>query len=83
MFADYKIETKALYKKCFEYDMKYSKIPRFIKDIPELEKVREILLQYYGEIKNSFYSCISQSEYPTIQWMHFGNICDEVSTTSH
>jgi hypothetical protein len=66
-----------LYKKCFEYDMKFSKLSRFVKDIKELEKVSEILLKYYGEIKNQFYSSIATSDYPTIQWMDFGNICEE------
>lgn len=78
VFAEYKAESKQLYKKCFEYDMRFSKLTRFVKDIKELEKVSEILLKYYGEMKNQFYSCIACSDYPTIQWMDFGNICEEV-----
>jgi len=52
VFADYKAETRQLYRKCFDYDMKFSKLSRFVKDIKELEKVSEILLRYYGELKN-------------------------------
>lgn len=52
VFADYKAETKQLYRKCFDYDMKFSKLPRFVKEIKELDKVSEILIRFYGDLKN-------------------------------
>lgn len=66
VFAELHPESKALYKKCFEYDMKWSKIGRIVKDPRELELVKEILLKYYGELKGQFYSSIALSDYPTI-----------------
>jgi hypothetical protein len=38
VFSDFKAETKQLYKKCFDYDIKYSKINRLIRDIREVRK---------------------------------------------
>ena len=38
----------------------------------------KVLLKYYGQLKNQFVSGIAISEYPTIQWMDFGNIADHV-----
>jgi hypothetical protein len=36
VFADFKPETKALYKKCFDYDIKFSKINRLIRDMDDV-----------------------------------------------
>jgi hypothetical protein len=36
VFADYQADDEALFKRCFEYDMKYSKIGRFVKDLKEV-----------------------------------------------
>lgn len=36
VFSDYKAETKSLYKKCFDYDIKFSKLNRVIKDPKEV-----------------------------------------------
>jgi len=35
-FAKFKAETKQLYKKCYEYDIKFSKLNRFIKEFEEV-----------------------------------------------
>lgn len=40
IFADYKGETKQLYRKCFEYDIKFSKLNRFIKEFDEVTNSR-------------------------------------------
>ena len=78
VFAEYKAETKQLYKKCFDYDIKFSKLNRLIRDLDQLDKTSEILIKYYGEIKNMFVTGIAISDYPTIQWMDFGKICETV-----
>jgi len=66
VFADFKTETSQLYAKCFDYDIKFSKINRLIRDIDELEKTGEVLLKFYGELKNMFVTGIAISDYPTI-----------------
>lgn len=40
----------------------------------------DILVKYYGDIKNQFYSGIALSDYPTIQWMNFSAICETVNS---
>jgi hypothetical protein len=52
VFSDYKVETWQLYKKCFDYDMQFSKLNRLIRDLRQLEKVGEILVKYFGQLKN-------------------------------
>lgn len=78
VFAEFKAETKQVYKKCFDYDIQFSKINRLVRDLYELEKTGEVLVKYYGEIKNMFVTGIAISDYPTIQWMDFGKICETV-----
>ena len=36
IFHDFKAESKQLYKKCFEYDIKFTKLARIIKDVREV-----------------------------------------------
>jgi hypothetical protein len=36
LFADFKPDSKTLFRKCFEYDMKFSKLNRLIKDSKEV-----------------------------------------------
>ena len=36
VFAEFKAENKFLYKKCFEYDIKFSKLNRLIKEFDEV-----------------------------------------------
>ena len=45
----------------------------------QLEKVYDVLLKHYGPLKDQFYTNIALSDYPTIQWMHFGTMCNDVS----
>jgi hypothetical protein len=59
--------------------MQFSKLNRLIRDLRQLEKVGETLVKYYGDLKNQFSTGIALSDYPTIQWMDFGNICETVS----
>ena len=81
VFGDFKAETKQVYKKCFDYDIQFSKINRLVRDLYELEKTGEVLVKYYGEIKNMFVTGIAISDYPTIQWMDFGKICETVRSS--
>jgi hypothetical protein len=36
VFAEFKPDCKALFRKCFEYDMKFSKLNRLIRDVDEV-----------------------------------------------
>jgi hypothetical protein len=36
LFADFKADCKSLFRKCFEYDIKFSKLNRLIKDTKEV-----------------------------------------------
>jgi len=37
LFADFKPDSKSLFKKCFDYDMKYSKLNRLVRDPKEVK----------------------------------------------
>jgi hypothetical protein len=36
LFADFKPDCKSLFRKCFDYDIKFSKLNRLIKDAKEV-----------------------------------------------
>ncbi len=56
--------------------MEYSKLNRLIRDLRQLDKVKKILVKNFGALKTKFNTGIEMSDYPTIQWMDFVNICE-------
>ncbi|CDW84855.1 UNKNOWN [Stylonychia lemnae] len=78
VFRDCQVDNQNLYKKCFEYDMKFSKIRRFVKDTQDFQDLCQTLLNNYGIIKNQFINAISSSGYPQVSWMDFAKVCDTV-----
>lgn len=58
-------------------DNKYSKIGRVIKKQGELEEVFEYLKEHYVKIKDVFQYYSSMSNYPSIGWTDFVDMCEE------
>ncbi len=57
--------------------MQYSKIRKFIRDEAEMERVGQVLLERYGKIYEAFMYSAGSSNYPTIQWMDFTEMCEK------
>lgn len=52
VFAKWKEDTPQLLAKCYESDMKLTKLNRFIKDEVDRAKTFEVLKKYYTQLKN-------------------------------
>ena len=64
------------YKKYFEADMKYSKIKKFIKEgTPSYRDICNCILKNYGKIFEVYLYCSGRSNYPSIQWIDFTDMC--------
>jgi hypothetical protein len=56
--------------------MKYSKIKRFIKEGTDVyNEISDYLLTNYGKIYEVYLFCSGLSNYPSIQWMDFTDMC--------
>lgn len=80
MFKDYKLDSPELLGRCFEYDWGKCKVPRLIKDVNQLQQVKDILSSRYQVLKEvyKYYSSISPAgEIWSIGQMVFTDICNE------
>ena len=75
IFKEWIDDTPQQLKKAFEKDFENSKIPRFIRDILELRRVCDVLLEYTSFIKDVFNYAIAISTFPSISWIDFCNLC--------
>lgn len=67
VFGQWAVKIDEEYRKCFEADMKYSKIDRFLKRGTEpFNSVSEYLIQNYGKIYEIYLYCSGRSNYPSI-----------------
>lgn len=78
VFSYWAKDLEEEYKKCFNADMKYSKIPKFVKDPDHLKEVSKILLSNYGPILELYLYSNGMSNYPNIQWIEFTDFCNDV-----
>eukprot|EP00349_Pseudokeronopsis_sp_Brazil_P006027 CAMPEP_0202967230 /NCGR_PEP_ID=MMETSP1396-20130829/12024_1 /ASSEMBLY_ACC=CAM_ASM_000872 /TAXON_ID= /ORGANISM="Pseudokeronopsis sp., Strain Brazil" /LENGTH=291 /DNA_ID=CAMNT_0049692037 /DNA_START=293 /DNA_END=1165 /DNA_ORIENTATION=+ len=77
VFKDWKEDTPFLLEKCMQHDKQCWKVPRFIKDPSEQDKVWDILVQNFKKLKDLFLTLSCRSIYPCISWMDFSNYCDQ------
>ena len=47
------------------------KVQRIIKDTADVEKLEQIVLKYYGQLKHIYTVLISTVDYPNIGWLKF------------
>ena len=59
VFASYKLEQSDCKIKQLEYDRKRSKVIRLSKDPSEIDKIYDVLLTYFGQIRDMFFYAIS------------------------
>ena len=64
MFAYWYTDTPATLAKCFEYDMKYWKCRRFIKDTEDFENLKKCVKKNYEFLKANHIALASSSTYP-------------------
>jgi len=56
-------------------DFRYWKGSRFIKDEADKDRVEKLMAKNFVKLKRIFTSFISQSSFPNISWIDFGNFC--------
>jgi hypothetical protein len=72
VFKDYKDDTKAYLRKCFDQDIKYSKIQRTVKGEEDtLGDIKEILFANYVRLNNIWLYYIGISSFPVISMNDF------------
>ena len=76
VFGQWALNLEDEYRKCFEADMKYSKIKKFIKDPQTFTDVCSCLLSNYGRIFEVYLFCSGRSNYPSIEWLNFTDMCN-------
>jgi hypothetical protein len=54
IFKDFTIDSDELLRKCFEFDFKCSKIPKFIKNEEDLLATKEVMHSHYRAYKNCY-----------------------------
>lgn len=75
LFQSWKVDHEERFKKCFEADMKYSKIPRFIKDRGERERICATLEENFHAIHEHYVYGQGTSKYPNIDVADFTKLC--------
>ena len=75
LFASWKVDLHAHFKKCLMADMKYSKIYKFVKDPVEQRKINDVLLEYFKIIFEQYIFGQGISNYPTVGMNHFSAMC--------
>lgn len=74
VFKDYKEDTDAYLKKCFEEDVQFSKIHKTVgkkSEEGELKAILDLLFEHYERITNVFDYYSGISSYPTISMNDF------------
>jgi len=59
-------DTSASLKQCYTNDFSYWKAPKFIKDLDDLERVKDIIIENYADIKKIFTTLLSSDGFPNI-----------------
>jgi len=77
VFKEWKEDTPSLNTQMVEDDFRYWKGSRFIKDEADKDRVEKLMAKNFVKIKRIFTSFISQSSFPNISWIDFGNFCEK------
>ena len=75
VFKDWREDNPGVLKRCFDIDMAFSKILKFVRDQEVYEQVCEVLFKYLPRLKEIFTHCIGISSYPSISWLEFTDLC--------
>ena len=76
VFKEWKEDTQNMVDTMYQDDIKWWKIGRFIKDEDDRLRVEKLIWKNFAKIKKIFTSLISQSSYPNIGQIDFGNFCE-------
>lgn len=71
VFRDWVPDTKQILKLSLDFDIKNSKIRKFISDPDQYGEVYSLLLDNLPKLKEIFTHCIGISSYPYISWLEF------------
>ena len=78
VFREFIEENKQRLDAAFDDDKQYMKIPKFISDPEEVNKVMKVLRRYYPQIKDQYATLIANSRtYPQIGLLDFQECCKQ------
>jgi hypothetical protein len=67
VFATWVHDTPQLIQTCLQHDFRYWKLDRIVKSEDEQMQIKNLVKQYFLEIKEVFIGCLAESEeYPSI-----------------
>lgn len=75
VFKDWREDTPSMNTQMVQDDFRYWKGSRFIKDEADKDRVEKLMAKNFVKLKRIFTSFISQSSFPNISWIDFGNFC--------
>ena len=76
VFRNWTDDDEAANKAMLEADNKYSKINRVVKDETEYADLMQFMLENYQQIREIFDFYAAASNFPSIGWLDFTEICN-------
>ena len=87
VFRDFREDTQAFLKKCFEEDFAFGKIPRTLKKGQDHEGavagIKEVLFEHYVRLCNIFDYYSGISSYPLLSWNDFTSFSTKCKILDH
>lgn len=87
VFRDYRDDTQAHLRKCWEEDFYFSKIPRVVKKgqdhEAEVQAIKDVIFEHYVRIMNIFLYYSGMSNYPTIGWNDITSFASKCKILDH
>ena len=77
VFRDFRLDNPDVYRRAFEADWKFNKIPKFIRRAEEVAKIRVILYEHYPALKSIFMNLACNPSYPSVDWKAFLQFVDQ------
>ena len=75
VFKPWQADTQLTLEECAAFDFKYWKVPRFVKDVLDIENLQKLVIKNYEMLKHIYTTLMSQVDYPCIGWNKFSKFC--------
>ena len=71
IFKDWKVDKQQLIKDGFCAEIEFWKVPNFVKDEEEVQKIIEFMQKHIVFLKTLFIMRAAESNFPTMRWLTF------------
>jgi hypothetical protein len=78
IFKDWRECNQKSLLKGFEYELKYWRVPKFVKDTDMQKSIYNILTLNRDMIKTLFITLCAQSNFPALSWLDFQNFLEKL-----